>query len=101
LVGVATGDPASAATQSGVAVGVFDALERRGVLCARVDASMRGATKALCAASCGDGSGEGWRHRLHRGAGATAARPRRLNRQVGALPPFDAVLLVRNVYRPV
>jgi len=101
LVGVSTGDPRSVTTQSGVVAGVFDALERLEVRVVRVDASVGGLRKVVCTASCPSLSRDAWRHRLHRGSCATSARTGILKRQLVNVPRIDAVLLVRNTYRPL
>ncbi len=101
LVGAVAGDPRSDRTQSGVATGVFDALERLGVGVARVDTSIVGFRKALSATTCPSFPRGRWAYRLHQGIYATSARTRILEKELIALPSSDAVLLIRSVYRPL
>jgi glycosyltransferase involved in cell wall biosynthesis len=112
LAYVVNGDPRSAATQSGVASHLGDALSRRpDMRTAPVDASLSGPVWWMCAARTAGLAPQVWRSGMtrrvwtsafHRGMPAMNARTRRLERLLRAAErPVEAVLTLRTTYRPI
>jgi glycosyltransferase involved in cell wall biosynthesis len=95
-----SGDALSSQTQSGVAAGTITSLSSIFHDVSTIDTSLSRAERALCAATCPWLRVHAWRHRLNRGACATTARTRNLERALERSRP-DVVLLIRNTYRPV
>lgn len=100
---VADGDPRSSRTNSGVAIGLLSALERRGdvKIVATIDSTPGPVVALLVSALSVRMSLSSWRNQKRKGRIATAARSRVRDRALARLSERpDVVVHVRNTYRP-